>query len=176
MGVPHSGELAYVWSYSYLTFNPEIRADCGIELDVVGWTPEDDKFAEYVNTLWTNFFKFSNPTPVPVPAPLDPTMMTTWPKFSVDDKRKVLNIDFDIHIDEDYRQRDYEFYTYYLQYLTGKDLYKKKPINRVPKEPTLGLKSTMYTDLITKLAARMMDQFGIPYDDILEDVPTDYEF
>ena len=58
VGVPHEGELPYVWGYGYLLINPEVRNDSEIFYDAVGWTPEDITYAAYVQQLWSNFAKF----------------------------------------------------------------------------------------------------------------------
>ena len=58
VGVPHNGELAYVWAYAYLLINPDVRDNSGIHFDILGWTPEDMPYSDFVQTLWTNFAKF----------------------------------------------------------------------------------------------------------------------
>ena len=60
IGVPHMGELPYVWCYGCLLINPEVREDSEMTVDIVGWTTEDILYGEYVMTLWTNFAKFGS--------------------------------------------------------------------------------------------------------------------
>jgi len=57
-GTPHESELIYVWAYAYLLVNQAVREDSGIFFDIIGWTPEDMPYGDYVQTLWTNFAKF----------------------------------------------------------------------------------------------------------------------
>ena len=52
------GELPYVWGYAKLLKNPAVRVDCGINFDIVGWTPEDIAYADYQMPLWANFAKY----------------------------------------------------------------------------------------------------------------------
>lgn len=119
MGVPHMGELPYVWSYAHLLNNPDVRDDSEIYFDIIGWTPEDITYADYVSTLFTNFAKYNDPTPEPVKAPFNDTM-TTWDRFSWDDGLKVLWLDAEISTLTDYRQRDYAFWREYLSYITDR--------------------------------------------------------
>jgi len=116
MGVPHNGELPYVWGYGHLLQNPLVREDSGINFDAIGWTPEDSVYADYIQTLWTNFAKYGNPTPTPVKAPFNDTM-TTWPKYGFDDNLKTILLDTEISTLELYRQPDYAFFTDYMSYL-----------------------------------------------------------
>jgi len=118
MGVPHNGELPYVWGYGYFLTNPLVRQQSQIVYDVVGWTPEDAVYADYVQTLWSNFAKYGNPTPTPVKAPFNDTM-TTWPKYAFDDNLKNIWLDGEISIREQYRQSDYAFFTEYIPYVTN---------------------------------------------------------
>lgn len=53
-------ELPYVWGYGLLTINPDVRNDSGMFFDIIGWTPEDITYADYVQTLWSNFVKFGS--------------------------------------------------------------------------------------------------------------------
>jgi len=56
-GVPHTCELMYVWANAYLVTNPAVREDTQIQ-DTLGYTEEDRIYADYVETLWSNFAKF----------------------------------------------------------------------------------------------------------------------
>ena len=69
-------------------------------------------------------FNFSNPTPTPVQSPYNNTMIT-WPRFDISDNLKVLNLDGEIRIDENYRQQDYAFYIDYLSYIGGRPVANK---------------------------------------------------
>lgn len=56
-GVPHNGELPYVWGYTYLEENPEVRTDQQFFFDIVAWNQLDDEFSDYFQELWINFAK-----------------------------------------------------------------------------------------------------------------------
>jgi carboxylesterase type B len=152
MGVPHEGELPYVWGYGYLLVNPEVRDDSGIHFDIVGWVDEDITYANYVQTLWSNFAKYGNPTPSPVQAPFNNTM-TTWPKFTMDDNLKVLDLDGEISVKENYRQPENYFYTEYLSYISKHEV--KKYSDPEPHEK-FQLKSAMFQNAITQRVYTMM--------------------
>jgi len=117
MGVPHNGELPYVWGYGHLLTNRSVRQDSQINFDIIGWTPEDAVYADYIQTLWSNFAKYGNPTPSPVRAPFNDTL-TTWPLYSIDDNLKSIYLNAEITIQELYRQSEYAFFTDYLSYIT----------------------------------------------------------
>jgi len=127
MGVPHMGELPYVWGYGKLLNNPAVREDSGIFFDIVGWTDEDIAYADYQITLWTNFAKYANPTPQPVKAPFDDTM-TTWDKFSIDDSLKVLDLDRVVTTETNFRQQRNYFFRDYITYIADKPM--KSPTER----------------------------------------------
>ena len=59
-GVPHSGEINFVFGNSKLVNNPAVRVDSGILTDVIEWTPEDALYSDYMITLWTNFAKYGS--------------------------------------------------------------------------------------------------------------------
>jgi len=152
MGVPHSGELPYVWSYPYLLMNDAVRADCGIRFDVVGWVPDDINYSAFVNTLWTNFLKTGNPTPVGVPAPFNNTL-TYWPKFS-EDSIQHFNLDTEIYLTKDYRQQDFAFFTEFISYLSKFEIYSapSKNSHQGPMhKPTLKLNSATIRDVMTRM-------------------------
>ena len=59
LGNPHTGELAYVWGYCYLQINAEVRQQSGINLNLITGDVDDDiPYADYMQTLWTNFAKY----------------------------------------------------------------------------------------------------------------------
>jgi len=149
MGVPHNGELPYVWGYGYLLTNPEVRNDSGIYFDAIGWTPEDRPYADYVQTLWTNFAKYGDPTPTPVKSPFNNTL-TTWPKFTPNDNLKVLDLDGEIRILENYRQKDYAFWTKYLSYAAKRPVKKEGNANEQPRKK-VQLSSAQFQEQITRL-------------------------
>jgi carboxylesterase type B len=118
MGVPHNGELPFVWGYPRLLHNPAVREDSAMYVDPVDWTdPEDIEYTHYFQTMWTNFAKVGNPTPEPVPAP-GSNEPTTWPKFT-EEGREYLDVDEDIQILENYRPRNMAFWREYMPYLSG---------------------------------------------------------
>jgi len=123
MGNPHSGELAYVFGYSYLHLNPEVRQQSGMNLNIVTGTEDDIPYSNYIQTLWTNFAKFGDPTPTPVKSPFNDTM-TTWPRFSHDDNHKILFMDSEISVVENYRQQQYAFFIEYISYVSKLDILK----------------------------------------------------
>jgi carboxylesterase type B len=135
MGVPHNGELPYVWGYPRLLHNQAVRNDSGMHIDPVGWVdPEDIEYTDYFQTMWTNFAKTGNPTPEPVAAPGD-NEPTTWPAFT-EEGREYLDVDENIQILKDYRSRSMAFWREYLTYITGipvkaqeKKVSGKEPLN-----------------------------------------------
>ena len=58
IGVPHNGELPYVWAYPLLEANPDVRDQCDIQIDIVDWNQEDIEYTRFIHTLWTNFAKY----------------------------------------------------------------------------------------------------------------------
>jgi carboxylesterase type B len=123
MGVPHMGELPYVFGYPKLLNNQAVRDDCGIQWDIVGWTPEDVPYADFQITLWANFAKFGNPTPTPLKSPFNDTLIT-WEQFSWDTGLKVLYLDAEVTTKTTYDQRDYAFWREYLSYLVDRPTHK----------------------------------------------------
>ena len=118
MGVPHNGELPYVWGYPRLLRNPDVRDDSRIYIDIVGWVdPNDIDYTHYFQEMWTNFAKTGNPTPNPVNAP-GSNAPTVWPKFSPAG-REYLDIDEDIQVLKNYRSRNLAFWREYVSDITG---------------------------------------------------------
>ena len=58
LGVPHSGELPYVFGWSLMQTAPQVRADSRILLDIMQYNEEDIQYANFVMDLWTNFAKY----------------------------------------------------------------------------------------------------------------------
>ena len=59
-GAPHTAEIPYVWGYTYLRNNDEARQQSGINLDLLTGDDDDIPYADYIQTLWTNFAKFGS--------------------------------------------------------------------------------------------------------------------
>ena len=57
-GVPHSGEIPYVFGWPQLQLAPEVRRDSRIPIDVVPWNEVDYEYADFTMDLFTNFAKF----------------------------------------------------------------------------------------------------------------------
>ena len=57
-GVPHAGELPYVFGWPLLQLSPDVRADSLIPIDVVPWNEEDYEYSDFTMDLFTNFAKF----------------------------------------------------------------------------------------------------------------------
>ena len=57
-GVPHSGELPYVFGWSLMKLAPQVRADSRILLDIMDYNDEDEEYADFIMDLWTNFAKY----------------------------------------------------------------------------------------------------------------------
>jgi len=68
---------------------------------------------------------YSNPTPSPIRAPFNNTL-TTWPKYSLDDNLKVLYLDAEISVKENYRQQQYAFFTHYAPTIVNHPVKKEK--------------------------------------------------
>jgi len=163
MGVPHNGELPYVWGYGYLLTNPLVRQASGIFYDAVGWTPEDSVYADYVQTLWSNFAKYGNPTPSPVKAPFNDTL-TTWPKYVFNDNLKNIWLDTEISTRELYRQSDYAFFTDYMSYVGG------MPVKTTgPRKKKFQFKSSQIQEQKSRIAVKFLQQqFPGEYEAIVE--------
>lgn len=58
IGVPHNGELPYVLGWPMLQDNFNLRLDSGMLVDLIPWDEEDQEWAEYFMTMWTNFAKY----------------------------------------------------------------------------------------------------------------------
>ena len=56
-GVPHDGELPYVWGYPLLKQNKDVRRQSGMLLDIIHWNEEDKDYTNFIQTVWTNFAK-----------------------------------------------------------------------------------------------------------------------
>ena len=50
-------DVPYVWGYPFLRHNPDVRDQIQIN-DIIGWIDEDDDYACYMATLWTNYGKY----------------------------------------------------------------------------------------------------------------------
>ena len=57
-GVPHMGEIPYVWGWSLLHLAPQVRIDSRILLDIIDYNSEDIAYAEFTMDLFTNFAKY----------------------------------------------------------------------------------------------------------------------
>jgi carboxylesterase type B len=176
IGNPHSGELAYVWGYCYLQINAEVRQQSGINLNFITGDVDDDiPYADYMQTLWTNFAKYGNPTPTPVKAPFNDTM-TSWPRFSANDNHKVLYLDSEISVVENYRHQEYAFFTEYLRYVTKKPLLTKKSQSKVSGRPREKYQmktvdqQTVITNYILDLIQSKMPEI---YEEVLQKLQDD---
>jgi carboxylesterase type B len=172
MGVPHNGELPYVWGYGQLQDNQAVRDDSEIHFDIVGWTPEDVPYANYVSTLWSNFAAFGDPTPTPVKAPFNDTM-TTWPRYTIDDNLKVLDLDGEIRVLENYRQQDYAFFTNYMSYVTNHPVMTNDNTNEVPRKK-FQMTSAMFQKEITRTVVEVLtSRFPGQFDELLNEILAD---
>jgi len=116
LGVPHNGELPYVWGYPLMQLNPTVRRESEMFLDLIDWDELDIAFAEYMQDLWANFAKYGNPTPEPVAAP--DGSQTEWKKFTADDQN-YLYINNTMEYRKDYNQQNFAFWREYMGYITG---------------------------------------------------------
>ena len=57
-GVPHSGEIPYVWGWPLLDLSPEVRGDVKMLFNIVPCNDLDYEYAEFTMDLFTNFAKF----------------------------------------------------------------------------------------------------------------------
>lgn len=163
MGVPHTGEVPYVFGLSKLINNPAVREDSGIFFDALGYTQEDAIYADYQITLWTNFAKYGNPTPKPVKAPLDDTL-TTWDKFSMDDDLKVFNLGREITTEKNFRQQRNAFYYDYLSTLAGKPLLFDEPEhNHANFESKVRFRSDQVEKATIRFVEELLAKRGIFY-------------
>lgn len=124
LGVPHNGELPYVLGWPMLQDNFNLRLDSGMLVDLIPWDEEDQEWAEYFMTMWTNFAKYGNPTPEPVTSPGNNTA-TSWMKFTAD-KMNYMSFNRDIEYKLNYRQRNFAMWTDYLPYVAGLDFIRPR--------------------------------------------------
>lgn len=162
MGVPHMGELPYVWGYGKLLNNQAVRDDSGIQFDIVGWTQEDADYADFQITLWTNFAKYGNPTPQPVKAPFSDDLIT-WEKFSWDDNLKVLDLDRTVITQENFRQQRNAFYYDYLSSLLDRPFMSGSEAGPKPANPASQFRfsSQIVEDAIKRMVREKLDEWGI---------------
>lgn len=139
-GVPHSGEIPYVWGWPLLRLDPEVRRDSRIFIDVVDWTPDDFAYAEFFMDLFTNFAKTFNPTPEPVTPPGDLPDLT-YPLFTPTEARYVLIDNGNVSPDMDYRQREAAYFREYFAYLSDTPISQyssNKEVKRAGTKPLEG--------------------------------------
>ena len=55
-GVPHIGDLPYVFGYPLIQNSPDVRRDTKI-VDVINWNDVDIAHANFFMTMLTNFIK-----------------------------------------------------------------------------------------------------------------------
>jgi len=118
LGVPHNGELPYVWGYTYLEENPEVREDQQFFFDIVAWNQLDDEFSDYFQELWVNFAKTSNPTPNPVKPPSNQPD-TTWKGYKETEKNYLYIGKTDINMKKNYRQLSFAYWRHLMPLLAG---------------------------------------------------------
>ncbi|CAD5111482.1 DgyrCDS791 [Dimorphilus gyrociliatus] len=150
MGVPHNGELPYVFGYPLLERNPNVRQDQEMFFDFIPWDNLDVEFSEYVQTLWTNFAKTGNPTPTPVKPPGDQPE-TNWQKFTKTNKNYLYITDNDVNMKVNYRQKSHAYFRELLQYLINSEPGKK--INAKPWA------KSMTSDTIEKAYSKLGRKF-----------------
>ncbi|CAD5111483.1 DgyrCDS792 [Dimorphilus gyrociliatus] len=114
-GVPHVGEIPYVFGYPLLEKNPQVRQDMDMFFDFIEWDELDVKYADYVATLWTNFAKYGDPTPSPVSPPVG-QVPTNWLNFTKSDKNYLFMGQNNINNRENYRQQPIAFWDKLIPY------------------------------------------------------------
>lgn len=55
-GVPHIGDLPYVFGYPLIQTSRDVRRDCRV-VDVINWNDEDIAHARFFMTMLANFIK-----------------------------------------------------------------------------------------------------------------------
>ena len=58
LGVPHNGELPYVWGWTLLQRDFGVRLDSGILIDLIQWDDFDYEWGVYMTKMWANFAKY----------------------------------------------------------------------------------------------------------------------
>jgi len=139
MGVPHNGELPYVFGWSLLPFNPEIREDAAIPIDVIPWDEEDEEWAYYITKMWTNFAKYGDPTPEPVPAP-NGNPATVWPKYN-SETQEYMYLDRVNERRREYRQRNFALWHNYFPFLADYKVYPAGEPLILPQDAENGWKT-----------------------------------
>lgn len=151
MGVPHMLDLPYVFGYPMLEDNPLVRNDTQMWRDPIDWTDEDEEVADFVMDMWTNFAKFGNPTPVPMQDPIT-GKSHTWEAFTNEELNYLYLANDDVEVRENYRQRDYAFWTYYLNQMVFGD--EITPPHGVLGSPALNQEMGLAFKLYTQALAR----------------------
>jgi len=150
-------ELSYVWAYPLLLNNAAVRVDSGITFDIIGWVDDDIVYSDYVQTLWSNFAKYDNPTPTPVKAPFE-DKTTVWPKYKMADNLKVMYLDRQISTVELYRQRDYAFFTSYMgTFADGRPNLGSK--GKAISDPSDQVSGLQFQDSLTRAVREMIARF-----------------
>ncbi|CAH1776529.1 unnamed protein product [Owenia fusiformis] len=116
LGCIHICELPYVWGHPLLKEEPVPVLNHSLVNTFINWTAEDRGYADMVITMFTNFAKYSNPSPSPVSGP---THDVTWEAYRLD-KRNYMWFDRDYGNKENYRSHEYAFYLDYLPYLINR--------------------------------------------------------
>jgi len=139
MGVPHNGELPYVWGWTHLKLNPKIRMDAAIPIDVINWDEEDQEWTDYFLKMWTNFAKYGDPTPTPVPAPRG-NPDTKWMKYNTE-TFEYMYLDRQNEEKRNYRQRNFAFWLNYFPSLANYTLFPAGEPLVLPKDAEGGWKT-----------------------------------
>lgn len=197
MGVPHIGDLPYVFGYPLIQTSRDVRRDCRV-IDVINWNDEDIAHARFFMTMLANFIKTGNPTPDgPVETPSgDPPVI--WGRYdggqrdSLDLKTLFITNETQVVLDH-YRQADYAFWTNHLLYLTSLENLIPDDTPRAPEAPAIAetlrrraafmrehlsagrkppsdlrLDSSWYPNAMNKIAKAFLDAAGLDLSDLAE--------
>jgi len=118
-GVPHAGELPYVFGWANMKLAPQVRADARIPIDVMNYNEEDFLYTDLIMDLWTNFAKFGNPTPEPIALPLGGEIQ--FEEFT-EEHRNTMYIMREVKNDLNYRIKYNAFIQEYCSYIIDRPL------------------------------------------------------
>ena len=58
IGVPHSGDIPYMFGWPLMKINTNAAFDAGMFFDLVDYNELDLQYAAYIADMWTNFAKY----------------------------------------------------------------------------------------------------------------------
>ncbi|KAK2159032.1 hypothetical protein LSH36_160g05071 [Paralvinella palmiformis] len=100
MGIPHHKDVDYLFGHPF--FNESLGNITGLIPEQWDWTYLDRNISEYVQDMWVNFTRYSNPT-------IDYSRNVTWWPFSMLNLSYIKITEFS-YMDINFRQNHYAFW------------------------------------------------------------------